>query len=159
MTEEQKKISSKNKQKARDYFNIIGQKDLVLHHKDWTLRHNDIERYILWLPEDLVVMKRSEHTKIHWVFDKEERCKHISESKKGKSSVLKGRIRPNISKSLLGKSKSEEHRKHISECQKGKVLSEEHKNKISAAMKGKSSGPTGMKWKLENGKRVYYAAT
>jgi hypothetical protein len=36
-----------------------------LHHKDVTLRHSDIERYLKWLPEDLIMMTSSEHKKLH----------------------------------------------------------------------------------------------
>ena len=65
MTKEQKYKNYKNHKKAREYFGIEGEKNLVLHHIDWTLRHNNIERYIEWNPEDLVVMTKSEHRKLH----------------------------------------------------------------------------------------------
>ena len=65
MTKEQARISRRNRQKAREYFGIVGQPNKVLHHKDPTLRRNNIERYILWLPEDLIVLDKSDHSKIH----------------------------------------------------------------------------------------------
>ena len=65
MTIEQSRISRKNRHKAREYFGIIGQPDKVLHHKDHSLRHNNIERYILWLPEDLEVLDRGTHSSLH----------------------------------------------------------------------------------------------
>lgn len=37
----------------------------VLHHKDPSLRHTDITRYEQWNPDDLVMMTRAEHTKLH----------------------------------------------------------------------------------------------
>ena len=64
-TKEQCKISEKNRIAARKHFGIYGKRNLVLHHKDMSLRSNDIERYILWLPEDLVILTVSEHSKLH----------------------------------------------------------------------------------------------
>ena len=37
----------------------------VLHHKDPELRHKDIDRYLEWRPEDLVMMTKSDHVKLH----------------------------------------------------------------------------------------------
>lgn len=64
-TKEQCKISEKNRIAARKHFGIYGKRNLVLHHKDTSLRSNNIERYILWLPEDLVILTVSEHSKLH----------------------------------------------------------------------------------------------
>ena len=86
MTEAQRAISSKNKAKAREYFGISGDKNLILHHIDMSLRHNDIERYIQWNPEDLIVMTNSEHTKYHAQFRTEETNRKISETLKKKFS-------------------------------------------------------------------------
>ena len=47
MTEEQEKISSKNRRLARIHFGIIGNGNLVLHHIDVNMKHNNVERYIL----------------------------------------------------------------------------------------------------------------
>lgn len=48
---------------ARDYFNLP--EGWVLHHKDTDLQNTDIERYIRWLPEDLVPMTKSDHMRLH----------------------------------------------------------------------------------------------
>ena len=54
---------NKNYWKAREYFNL--KKGWVLHHKDEKLKHNNLERYLEWRPEDLVPMTRQEHLKYH----------------------------------------------------------------------------------------------
>lgn len=36
-----------------------------MHHKDTSLRENDIERYIQWNYEDIEIMTQSEHTRLH----------------------------------------------------------------------------------------------
>lgn len=163
LTEEQKKISKLNKKKAWDYFVEIGDipKDTkcryVLHHIDPSWRHNDVERYILWLPEDLVVMPNSEHSKLHWKLDYDERCgalkehpvseetkrkiserkkgyRHTDEAKKKMSEAKKGKP-----SNLKGKHLSEETKRKISESGKGKhsfVMSEDSKNRISNSLKG-----------------------
>lgn len=63
MTTEQKSISRKNHKKAEKELNL--QKGYVLHHKDHKLKDTDIERYIEWNVEDLVVMTKSEHIGLH----------------------------------------------------------------------------------------------
>jgi len=45
MTKEQKNISDKNRDALRKKIGLHGY-DLVLHHVDTTMRHNNIERYI-----------------------------------------------------------------------------------------------------------------
>lgn len=72
MTEEQKSISGINRKKAIKYFEEKyewfknrTEKQYAMHHKDKTLRHTDIERYIQWNIEDLVILTFSEHSKIH----------------------------------------------------------------------------------------------
>lgn len=65
LTPEQLTICNANHKKAREYFGIKVGDYLVLHHKDPDLRHTDIERYIEWRPEDLVVMSNSDHIKLH----------------------------------------------------------------------------------------------
>lgn len=37
----------------------------VLHHKDWSLRHSDLERYLEWRIEDLEMMTKSAHMSLH----------------------------------------------------------------------------------------------
>ena len=65
-------ISMRNKRKAYKYFESIGllpinrtRNEYVLHHKDITLKAKNPERYIEWNIEDLVVMPRSEHSRLH----------------------------------------------------------------------------------------------
>lgn len=36
-----------------------------LHHINDTLRYSDVERYIQWNPEDLVILSASEHARLH----------------------------------------------------------------------------------------------
>ena len=40
-------------------------KGYALHHKDESLKHGNPTRYHMWLPEDLVMMTRSEHQRHH----------------------------------------------------------------------------------------------
>ena len=68
MTKQEMKISRENHKKAAEYFNL--QSGYVLHHVDESLRHENIERYILWLPEDLVVMSKEDHSKFHMTGEK-----------------------------------------------------------------------------------------
>lgn len=114
MTREQELISNKNKKKAWAYFveqgqipKNVGRWEYVLHHVDESLRHNNIERYILWLPEDLVVMDYGEHTRYHhkgkhkeYVWS-EKRNKAISDAKKGHEVTQ--HTREKISSTLKGK--------------------------------------------------------
>ena len=125
LTKEQRKISDANHKKAAEFFKL--QKGWVLYHIDPSWRHNDIERYILWDPFDLVMMTKAEHLIIHNRGKKlsEEHNKKISEAKKGKPTWIKG------------KHLSEEYRRKLSESLKGRPLSEEHKKKLSDARKGK----------------------
>jgi len=51
---------------ARKHFGIANDTNMVLHHKDETLRYKDFARYCEWRVEDLVVMTREEHTAHHW---------------------------------------------------------------------------------------------
>ena len=101
LTVEQRKIYRHCLYEATKYFNV--QKGYVLHHKDITMRETNLERYIQWLPEDLVVMSKVEHIKLHHTGSKrsEETRKKMSEAHKNKTL-------------------SEEHKKHISEANKGR---------------------------------------
>ena len=137
MTDKERNISRYNKMKARKRFGILGRNDLVLHHKDTTLRHNNIERYIQWNDEDLEVMNVAEHTRLHHLHSK-----HSEETK------LK------ISKSSIGKKmpyRTEEYRKKMSLAKKGHLVSEETRRKISEGHKGKPSCAKGKHW-YNNGK-------
>lgn len=138
MTKEQEKISEINKQKAREYFGITGNNNLILHHIDPSWRHNDIERYILWNIEDLVVMTRSEHTIIHHTGLKhsKEWCDNCSKSLKGKSHPQSLETRKKISESQKGKKRSDEFRKKMSIVAKNrKPLSKESIMKMANSLK------------------------
>ena len=50
---------------AHLFFGLKKGDGLVLHHKDPTMRYANPERYKQWNPEDLVVMTRAEHVKLH----------------------------------------------------------------------------------------------
>lgn len=58
-----------NRANAWKYFYPEGhgkpKKGYALHHKDESLRHGNPARYHMWLPEDLVMMTRSEHQRHH----------------------------------------------------------------------------------------------
>ena len=133
MTKEQLSISQKNKCLAWMHFYPEGngkpKKGYNLHHKNPDWKHNDPERYILWLIEDLVMMTIAAHTRLHHKgkHHSEESKRKISESKKGKPNRHKGH------------SQTEETKRKISEALKGKSHpnSEETKAKISATLKGK----------------------
>lgn len=58
-------MSNQDKAKARAYFGITGQRNMVLHHIDPTLKHRDPKRYNKWFIEDLQPMTNSEHRKLH----------------------------------------------------------------------------------------------
>ena len=126
LTKEQKRISKDNHKKAADFFKL--QKGWILHHIDPDWRYNDIERYILWDPFDLVMMTRADHQRLHQKGKKysEETRKRMSESHKGKDGYWK--------------------------CKK---RSEETKIKIGEASKC-NTNVKGKHWKLVDGKRVYY---
>lgn len=122
LTEEQLKLSSKNNKLAWKFFGYKcnNHKGLVLHHKDETLRHTDIERYIEWRPEDLEVMTKEEHVSYH------HKGKHLSEDTKKK-----------LSENHKGMVFSDEHKKNISKACKGVSKSEETKLKMSESHIGK----------------------
>lgn len=58
-------MRDKKEIEARIRFGILGNFDLVLHHKDPTLKECNPERYYEWRDEDLVVMTRAEHRALH----------------------------------------------------------------------------------------------
>lgn len=145
MTKEQIKISEINKQNAIKHFEDTGElpKDrakcqYVLHHIDPSWRQNDVERYIQWNSADLIVMTKSEHTRLHHTgkYVSEETRKKQSESLKGrKYKPMSEEGKKNISEAAKGRVFSEETRRKLSEAKKGKSLSEEHRKHISDKMK------------------------
>lgn len=131
MTNEQKAISKYNRDKAAEYFNL--QSGEVLHHINPEWRHSDVERYIQWNVEDLVVMTKSEHSKLHADLEWENE-----------------EFRKKQSEAHLGNQQTEEARKKISEANKGKVISAEQRAAVSEAMKkvdrkGEKNGRFGKK--------------
>lgn len=118
-------VSSRAYKEAREHFGLKpDDKTFVLHHIDPTLRHTNRKRYDEWRPEDLCIMSRSEHTRLHQIGNKNCKGKKLSEETRKKLSAVR-----------KGKKKSEEHKKKLSEAHKGKKLSEEHKQKLIDANK------------------------
>lgn len=78
-------VENKNHQRARNYFISTGQipwddsSKYVLHHKDITLKHNDIERYRQWNIEDLEVMTNPDHQKLHRKLELESRQNSLTD--------------------------------------------------------------------------------
>ena len=103
LTREQNNVSMVNKN--RRWKEICGtSKGLpgcVLHHIDTTLLHNNPERYILWLPEDLKIMKKGDHIRLHHTG-----LKYSDETKE------------KMRQKKLGIPKSPLHRQHLSEARK-----------------------------------------
>ena len=50
------RINRANRLKARKYFGLHNGDGYDLHHKDSSWKTDDIERYIQWNPEDLIVL-------------------------------------------------------------------------------------------------------
>ena len=141
MTEEQKKISKKNKDALRKKLGIYGKRNLVLHHKDVTMKYDNPERYILWLPEDLMGMTLSEHSAYHNKDNHYKKGKKVSEETKMKiSASSKGRTPWNKGKQL-----SEDMKRKLSEVHKGNKASDEAKRKIGEAIKGRRWFNNGLK--------------
>ena len=61
------KEATENHKKAIEHFKLMGEwfEGCVLHHKDPSWRHTDIDRYNKWDPNDLEVMERGEHSALH----------------------------------------------------------------------------------------------
>lgn len=117
--------------KAREYFGLgAADDDFVLHHVDPTLKTRDPKRYNEWRPEDLVVMTRAQHTRLHHIGNKHCKGKKLSEEHKKK-----------LSEANKGKKFSEEHKKRIGEAHRGKKHSEESRKKISESLIGKKARP------------------
>lgn len=81
---------------AHLFFGLKKGDGLVLHHKDPTMRYNNPERYKQWNPEDLVVMTRAEHVKLH----------HTGISKKawnkGKHNIYTGETKAKMREKKIG---------------------------------------------------------
>lgn len=105
MNNTQRNISAKNNRKAwrivESKLGWNGHTGYVLHHVDMELKKNNIERYIEWNLEDLQLMKKGEHIKLHHTGLKySNRTKQLMRMRK------------------LGIPKSALHRQHLSEAHK-----------------------------------------
>lgn len=169
MTKEQEKISGRNRYRAWKYFVNQGLIDItappytyVLHHIDPSWKYEDIERYIQWNIEDLVVEKHSEHSSFHNKGKQvsEETRKKLSESMKGRVGWNKGltketdeRVKkmaeslknnhPDVSgenNPRYGVKLSQQTKDKISNSLKGHKQSADTVAKRSASMKGKNTG-------------------
>lgn len=84
----------------------------------------------------------------------EEQKRKISESMKSRCFSEESKKR--MSEAQKGHKVSEETKRKLSEANKGKHLSEETRKKMSEARKGKSTSLKSKRWKLVDGKRVWY---
>lgn len=111
LTEEQRKLNLKNKYAAEKYFGILDEngkvvkKGYVLHHLDSSLRTENVDRYIQWNINDLILISKSEHSKLHYndrLINAWKGRHHSDESKlkigKSNSIALKGHIPTNKGK-------------------------------------------------------------
>lgn len=102
-----------NKQwkEARTYFGVENNPEMVLHHKDPTLKYRDPQRYLEWRVEDLEVMTVREHARLHSkgkVLSEKTR-KLISEHHVGfEGKTHTAETKAKISKALKGVQKSDE---------------------------------------------------
>lgn len=93
----------------------------------------------------------------------EETKRKISEAHKGMHHSVSEETKRKISEANKGKKRSEETKRKISESlkgntpwNKGKKFSDETKRKLSEAHGGKTPWNKGKRWKLVDGKRVWY---
>lgn len=148
MTDEQRRISDRNRYLTWKHFYPEGKgkakKGYHLHHVDKTLRHNDIERYIQWNPEDLVMLTSAEHQSLHHKGQKfsEESRRKMSEAHKGvplseETRRKMSEVHKGLNTWMTGRRLSDETRHKMSESHKGKghPISEETRKKISETLK------------------------
>lgn len=137
-----------------EFFEVPVPDGCCIHHFDHDKSNNDIL--------NLVCMDSREHNRWHSKNISEETRKKLSEAHKGKNPYSKKTeeemsiIKKKMSEAQKGKKRkamSEETRRKIGEANKvknkGKKRSDEAKRKISETKKGK-------KWKIVDGKRVWY---
>ena len=136
---EQKQIYYSCYEKANKYFDLP--KGWVLHHKDVELVNEDIDRYIQWLPEDLIPMTKSEHMRLHAKLNS-----NLPKNHKGENNGMygKGYLVAGERNGMYGS-----HRTGEEHPMWGKHHSEEAKILMSAKKKGRH-------WKLVDGVRVWY---
>lgn len=139
LNNEQKNIYAVCYEKAKKYFNLP--KGWVLHHKDVELRNTDLDRYIHWLPEDLVPMTKSDHMRLHSKLHS-----NLPKDLSGENNPMygKGYLVSGSKNGMYGVHRhGEEHPFY------GKHHSTESRMKMSELKKGRH-------WRLVDGKRVWY---
>lgn len=112
------KRHNKNWKEARSYFGVENNPEMVLHHKDPTLKDRDPKRYLEWRVDDLEVMTVGDHTRLH-----------------ATGRVLSPETKRLISENHVGfkgKQHSEETKAKISEALKGVPKSEEAVKNMNA---------------------------
>ena len=136
-TTEQQHLYNINRIKAWKFFypegNGKAKPGFHLHHKDPSWRVTDIDRYVQWNPDDLMMVTASDHGKIHSAIayaspDNAFTTKgsHLSDEQKAKMSAK-----------LKGRKFTEEHKQKIGLKHKGKKLSEEQKRMIGESKRRK----------------------
>ena len=107
---------------------------------------------------ELIFLTHSAHRRLHNTYMSEYIRKKISDSKKGRPGIWKGKVGP-----MKGKFHSEETKKKMSKAQKGennpnfgKCATSETRKKMSEAHKGRTSPVKNSTWKIIDGKRVYF---
>lgn len=158
LTDEQKTISGRNRTALRKKLGIDGNPNLVLHHKDPNLRWEDVDRYILWQEEDIIVLTKGEHTKLH-----HELWKQSDYYSSVMSEAVKGRVAWNKGKHYKQKNPSKTPPWNKGKCLKGKYSfdkSDETKKKMSQSAleyyKTHDGHALGKHW-FNNGERETYA--
>ena len=161
-TEEQYYESLRNHKKVTEQLKVPS--GYVLHHRDPAWKREDPARYVKWNLEDLELMTKSEHTKLHNTGIKNPMYgrKHSEESKnkmrgtfseehkqKLRDAWMERRKKPiseetrkRMSQASKGKKHSENTKQKIRESKLGHVVSEECRNKISETKKLKAANMT-----------------
>ena len=141
------RFHNRNWERARKHFNLKGQSGMVLHHKDETLKERDFARYLEWRIEDLEVMPRGEHSKLH------NTGKEVTEATKKK--IAENHV------GFKGRHHTDQTRRHLSEISKGVPKSEEARKHIRenhAKLKGKDNANSRKVLCIELN-RVFYGAS
>ena len=133
LTREQENLSARNRYATGKLLNVP--KGCVLHHVDENMRHENVERYIQWRPEDVVIMTKQEHMSLHQSGEKNINCRipFTPERLKKMSEVMTGDKNPN-----WGKPRSEETKKKIGDSNRGKKRTEEYRKRMSEMMSGEN---------------------
>lgn len=132
MTKEQVRISRANRAKARKYFGLSDNDDFDLHHVDTKMKQTNIERYIQWNPEDLIVLTHGEHTRLHNLTTKVYKSHSDETKKKISESFNKHEYHYNIGNSNGMYGKPSPNRKKVNVYYKGEFI-ESFESKKQAA--------------------------